>query len=346
MKNRLILLCVFVIVLLTVLAVSIPAERGDYSTSAYSDFSETPVSFFPMFPGALSSAYVDTVTSQNYRKIYYVPSSEELEPETPEPEEQLQSVLLNNDIIAFYGHPRSPQMGIIGQYPLKELEPLLMEFAGTYDNANGSRGVIPALYLIYGTCWPEGEIGVLSDEMILQYIEYAAQRGWYVFLDHQIGKYSVEQAVNALLPYLKYENVHLALDPEWRTTKPMQEIGSVTGAELNTAQEMIETYMAENNIPGRRFLVIHQFKEWMIHNRSQVKSDFERLQIILCMDGFGSPALKKNTYAFNALATNIPLKSFKLFSKPRVAGAGYDIPMMTPEEVLALEPRPYLIMMQ
>jgi hypothetical protein len=84
----------------------------------------------------------------------------------------------------------------------------------------------------------------------------------------------------------------------------------------------------------------------MIRNRPQVQSNFERLQLILCMDGFGSPALKKNTYAFNALATNIPLKSFKLFSKPRVEKAGYDIPMMTPDEVLALEPRPYLIMMQ
>ncbi|MDR1748193.1 MAG: hypothetical protein LBR47_03960 [Spirochaetaceae bacterium] len=346
MKNRLIWLCVFIIVLLVVLAVSIPAERGSYSASAYSDFSEKPAAFLPMFPGALSSAYVDTMLSRDYRRIYYVPSSEELEPEVIKPEELLQSVLLNNDIIAFYGHPRSPQMGIIGQYSLEELEPLLLEFAASYDKANGLRGVIPALYLIYGTCWPEGEIGVLSDAVIKKYIEYAAERGWYVFLDHQIGKYPVEKAVKALLPYLKYENVHLALDPEWRTTKPMKEIGSVTAAEVNMAQKMVEEYMAENSIPGRRFLVIHQFKEWMIHNRSQVKSNFDRIQLILCMDGFGSPSLKKNTYAFNALATNIPLKSFKLFSKPVAEGAGYDIPMMTPDEVFALDPRPYLIMMQ
>ena len=64
-----------------------------------------------------------------------------------------------------------------------------------------------------------------------------------------------------------------------------------------------------------------------------IKRDSERYQELL-------------DKAYNALAKNIPLKSFKLFSKPTVAGAGYDQPMMTPEEVFSLTPRPYLIMYQ
>ena len=255
-------------------------------------------------------------------------------------------IMMNNDIMAFYGHPNAKSMGIIGQYSIEDLEPLLLDWAAEYDAVNGSRGTVPAFYLIFGTCWPEGEIGYLNSSTIEKYINFAAERGWLVFLDHQIGKYSVDYAVKRLLPWLKYDNVHLALDPEWRTTKPMQEIGWVTADEVNMAQQMIEDYLIENNLPGKRMLVIHQFKPWMISNRPNVKSNFLRVNLVHCADGFGNPAQKKGSYAANAEATNIPLKSFKLFGKPAIAGAGFDAPMMTPEEVLALDPRPVFMMIQ
>jgi len=261
-------------------------------------------------------------------------------------EQGLQSVLLNSDIFALYGKPNARTMGILGQYPLEEIEPIMNEFVKLYDKANGNRSIIPAFYIIYGTCWPKGEIGLLSSDIIERYITFAAERGWYVFLDHQIGKYSVSEAMNKLLPFLKYPNVHLALDPEWRTTKPMQEIGFVTAAEINEAQQIMQNYMVEHGIGGRRMLVIHQFNARMIKQRQLVKSNYERVQLIHCSDGFGPPKLKKETYAYNASAKNIPLKSFKLFLKPTIAGAGYDIPIMKPEEVLLLNPRPYLIMYQ
>ena len=258
----------------------------------------------------------------------------------------LQSVLLNSDIFALYGKPNARTMGVLGQYSLQEIEPIMNEFVKLYDAANGKRNIIPAFYIIYGTCWPEGEIGILSADIVEKYIAFAAERGWYVFLDHQIGKYSVSEATKKLLPFLKYPNVHLALDPEWRTTQPMKEIGSVTAEEINEAQQIIQNYMIEHGIGGRRMLVIHQFNAKMIQQRHLVKSNYERVQLIHCSDGFGSPKLKKDTYAYNAAAKNIPLKSFKLFLKPMVEGAGYDIPIMKPEEVFSLEPRPYLIMYQ
>ncbi len=261
-------------------------------------------------------------------------------------ESKLQSVLLNNDILAIYGKPNAYTMGLLGQYSLDEIEPIMNKFVEMYDEANEERGIIPAFYIIYGTCWPEGEIGILSKSITEKYIEFAAKKGWYVYLDHQIGKYTVKQAMEKLLPFLKYPNVHLALDPEWRTTQPMKIIGSVKAEEINLAQKMMNDYIIENNIPGNRMLVIHQFNSCMIKNRRAVKSDFERVQLIHCSDGFGSPKLKKDTYAYNALATNMPLKSFKLFLKPKVAGAGYDSPLMKPKDVLKLKPRPCFIMYQ
>ncbi len=298
--------------------------------------------FNPLFPDALMQAGAVALSEQS---VLTLPGAEP-PPGPLQSSDKLQSVLLNNDVFALYGKPGARSMGILGQYSLTDIEPIMQDFVAKYDAANGARGVIPSFYIIFGTCWPEGEIGYLSDQVVREYVEFAAQRGWYVYLDHQIGKYSVDAAMNRLLPWLKYPNVQLALDPEWRTTKPMQEIGSVTAEEINRAQQMMQDYLVQNSLPGRRMLVVHQFKPKMILNRSAVKSDFERVQLIHCADGFGSPTLKKSTYALNAEATNIPLKSFKLFLKPTVEGAGYDVPLMSPEEVLTLNPRPYLIMYQ
>ncbi len=338
----------FSTVLIVVLFVCMSATAVADSRALMADSIERNESvsrFSPLFPQALFWQNAFDTTGSTEQQLVTVPD-ERTAQELPAAFSRLQSELLNNDIIALYGKPGARNMGILGQYPLGELAPVMDEFIRVYDEANGIRGIIPALYIIYGTVWPEGEIGLTRDTVIRDYIEYAQERGWYIFLDHQIGKYSVDHAVQALLPWLKYPNVHLALDPEWRTDKPMQEIGSVTGEELNMAQEMIQDYMVEHNLPGRRMLVVHQFKPRMILNRTAVKTDFERVKLIHCADGFGNPAQKINAYRFNALATNIPLKSFKLFLKPTIEKAGWDQPLMSPEEVFSLDPRPYLIMYQ
>ena len=298
----------------------------------------------PIFPKALFRENIAAFTK--VYSGYDVQAFAEYEASQKPDYSRLQSVLLNNDLVGIYGKPNAYTMGVLGQYKLEELDTIVENYVKMYDDANGDRGVIPVLYIIYGTCFPGGDIGLLRDSTVKRYIEYAAERGWYVVLDHQIGRFGVKNAMDAILPFLKYPNVHLAIDPEWHTTKPMREIGSVTAADINMAQQMMQDYMIAHNILDKRFFIIHQFNAVMISNRSQVKSNYEKVQLIHCSDGHGNPSLKRQTYAYNALATNMPLKSFKLFTKPTIAGAGYDIPLMTPEQVLQLKPRPYFIMYQ
>jgi len=255
-------------------------------------------------------------------------------------------VLAGNQILAFYGKPGAPSMGIVGEYSKEKLAPLLEGYAKLYDDVNGALGVVPAVYLIFGTCWPEGEIGLLRSSVVESYIEFAAERGWVVFLDHQLGKYGVEASVRSMLPYLRYPNVHLAIDPEWRTLKPMQEIGSISGTELNEAQRIVDDYLRENDLPGIRMLVVHQFKPTMIRDSVSVRAGFDRVVLVHTADGFGSPSLKKNAYASNARSVNMPVKGFKLFFESKVVGAGWDKPLMRPEEVIALDPMPLVVMYQ
>jgi len=255
-------------------------------------------------------------------------------------------LLANNTIVAFYGHPFSQKMGILGLYSKEEVASRVKTYTDYYDQVNGSDGAIPAYYIIYGTCWPGGEIGYLKESTLEEYIRYAQATGLLVFVDHQIGKYSVKESMERILPFLKYPNVHLAIDPEWRTLTPMKEIGSITADELNQAQRIMQDYIIANNIPGVRMLVVHQFHEKMIRNREKVRADFDRVLLVHTADGFGSPALKKSTYSLNSKAENMPMKGFKLFFKSDFPLAGWDNPILSPAEVMALDPRPGLIMYQ
>lgn len=252
----------------------------------------------------------------------------------------------NDQVVAFYGHPNSRRMGILGLYPKEELAAMIRHYADQYDEANGDLGVVPAFYLIYGTCWPEGEIGYLKDSVVEEYIDYARSQGMLVFVDHQIGKYGVEAAVKRLLPWLKYPNAHIALDPEWRTTSPMKEIGAISADELNEAQALVKQYMEDEGIPGSKMLVVHQFNSKMIAEREKVRADFDGVLLVHTSDGFGPPDLKRGAYSFNSKANNIPLKGFKLFFKSEFEGAGFDEPLLTPAQVLALNPSPMVIIYQ
>jgi hypothetical protein len=259
---------------------------------------------------------------------------------------QASRLLLNNDILAFYGHPDSSYMGILGRYTIEDLNVLLEELASEYDEVNGSRGIRKAFYLIYGTVQPGGKIGYIAEKTLKKYLDFALENDILVFIDHQIGRYDPVDSLKEILPYLRYPNVHLALDPEWRTARPMKVIGNVTAEELNRAQEEMSRYLEENGIPGDRLLVVHQFDWRMIKKRDTVETGYKQVNLVHCSDGFGSPALKRSTYAYNALAANIPIKGFKLFYNFNIPGAGYDDPLLSPEEVVSLDPRPSLIIYQ
>lgn len=255
-------------------------------------------------------------------------------------------LVANNTIVAYYGSPTSEKMGILGRYPKEQIAEMVLTKAREYDQANGRDGVISAFYIIYGTCWPGGEIGYLDDKVLLDYIKYAQTRGMLVFVDHQIGKYSVHEAMEKILPFLQYPNVHLAIDPEWRTLSPMKEIGSITATELNDAQDYMNDYIRQHDIPGIRMLVVHQFADKMIQANQTVKSHRDRVILIHTADGFGTPQMKKATYQRNAVALNMPIKGFKLFFKSDFPLAGFDTPLMSPAEVMQLDPRPSLVIYQ
>jgi hypothetical protein len=258
-----------------------------------------------------------------------------------------ESILLNNYIFLYYGHPLSRNMGILARHTKEELRQRLLAHAAEYRALAGGKDIRIGFYIIFGTVWPEGEIGIIRESVLREWIEFALENDMLVIIDHQIGRYTPEQGLRRLLPWLRYPNVHLAFDPEWRTTRPMREIGSVSAAEVNQLQQIMEDYMIENNIPGERLLITHQFNWVMITNPQNVDTRrFTRVQLVHTMDGIGTPSEKRATYDFNARFMNMPVKGFKGFYDLGIPGAGVDRPLMTPREIMGLNPRPYVIMFQ
>jgi hypothetical protein len=315
--------------------------QGIVVPAAASDFVHNEAE--PLFPAVYFTEYLEALAAKNAARPYWVATENEAAASVvPRPEE---SVLLNSDILAFYGHPRSKNMGILGRHTKEELNEQLDALAAEYETAGGKK-IRKAFYIIFGTVWPGGDIGIIQESILEDYIDFAQKNDLLIFIDHQIGKFTPVDSIKKMLPWLKYPNVHLALDPEWRTTKPMEEIGTVSADELNEVQRVMENYMTENSIPGERLLVVHQFNYRMISSRDKVDTGFSKARLVHCADGFGNPQVKKSSYAFNARARNMPVKGFKLFYNSGIPGAGYDSPLLTPKEVFALNPRPYIVMYQ
>ncbi len=256
------------------------------------------------------------------------------------------SVLDGQMVVAYYGQPSSRRMGILGEQSMEAMKADLDATVKTWEAVAGDRKVVPAFHLIYATCYPDANVGLLSDATVTKYVEYAARNNTLVILDHQLGKYSIEAAVAKMLPWLKYPNVHLAIDPEWKTLNPGVELGTIRAEDVNTAQQMMNDYLKDNELPGKRMLILHQFHAKMISNRTAVRADFPLVDLVHHADGFGPPQLKVDTYNFLAGMTNLPVKGFKLFLTKSWKTNGMDTPLLTPTQVMNLTPKPVYISYQ
>ena len=298
----------------------------------------------PLFPHMLFTETVNSWRRAEASRPYWVNTPEETEIARQRAQHQV-SILLNNDILSYYGHPNSRGMGVLGRHSIIDLDAQLTLTAASYEAVSGGRKIVKAFHLIYATIWPCANVGVLRHETLMRYINYGLENNILVFIDHQMGRHDPVDALRSMFPYLHYPNVHLALDPEWRTLKPNLEIGQVTADEINRAQQAMQDYLIANELPGERILVIHQFNHVMIRNRDNVKADFDRVRLVHNIAGIGTPEMKRETYALFARNTNMPIKGFKLWYDFGFSGHT-DRPLMKPEEVYALEPRPLLIMYQ
>jgi hypothetical protein len=219
----------------------------------------------------------------------------------------------------------------------------------------GGTPVRLALHLIYGmatSCSPRSTcLDYLDDsgvDIVRQYILPAAKRGWLVILDDQLGASSPAAEITRLIRrgYLRFDNVEVALDPEFHAAPgqalPGVPVGSVTGAELDAAETALDRYAAAHPLPHRKLLILHEFQPGMIQRRRALRFHLPWVDPVIVMDGFGDPGIKAHVY-HDLLgvrhARRLVWRGIKLFYPNPYEHAGHaDGPLMTWAQVFGHAP--------
>ncbi len=260
------------------------------------------------------------------------------------------AILPFKTIIAYYGNLYSKQMGILGEYPKKEMLEKLREQIAKWKAADSTIEYQPALHYIAVTAQQlPGTAGKYRLRMpfkeIDKVIDMAKEIDAIVFLDIQVGLSTIQQELPEFEKYLKMPNVHVGIDPEFSMKSghaPGKVVGTYDAADINYVSDYLAKIVRENNLPPKVF-VIHRFTQKGVTNYQKIKTRPE-VQIVMHMDGWGEPARKVNTYKQFIYKEPVEFTGFKLFYKNDVIRS--KARLMNPEELLKLKPRPVYIQYQ
>lgn len=260
------------------------------------------------------------------------------------------AILPMKRVLAYYGNLYSKQMGILGELPEQQMLEKLQGEVKRWQAADTAVEVVPALHYIAVTA--QGSPGKgnkyrlrMPFKEIDKVLAMAAKINALVFIDIQVGLGSVQEEVPQLEQYFKMPNVHFGIDPEFSMktgAKPGSVIGSFDAADINYVTNYLAKIVKENNLPPK-MLVVHRFTQAMVTNYKNIKIQPE-VQIVMDMDGWGAKARKITTYKSFIHREPVQFTGFKLFYKNDFREPGSRI--MTPEEVLALKPKPMYIQYQ
>ena len=260
------------------------------------------------------------------------------------------AILPFHRIVAFYGNLYSKKMGILGEIPKNEMLAKLKGEVASWQAADSSIPVIPALHYVAVTA--QGAPGTggkhrlrMPNHQIDTIVNWAKEIDALVFLDIQVGHSTVAEEVPALDNYLKMPKVHLGIDPEFSMKTghaPGKKIGTFDAADINVAIDHLAKLVRENNLPPK-ILVVHRFTQGMVTNYKNIKNVPE-VQVVMDMDGWGNKTLKRSTWLRYIYREPVDYAGFKLFYKNDTK-TGAD-QLYTPEELLKFTPKPIYIQYQ
>ena len=255
------------------------------------------------------------------------------------------SPIEHNEIVAYYGSPRTPSMGILGQHEPEDVADLLAARAATFDALLPGSNVLPALHLVYAIAQPQSKndslyLQYVDDRTVRQFMALARRRGFALILDVQIGHSNALDEVKKIETYLEEPDVFVALDPEFAlggSVKPGDAIGSIDAADINAVQSYLADLTRQHHLP-KKMLVVHQFQLEMITNSSIIARD-QNVDVVIDMDGYGASDIKEVKYQRYGAASYAPFGGMKVFLQ-------HDPDPLTERQLLDIRPRPAFVVYQ
>jgi len=137
--------------------------------------------------------------------------------------------------------------------------------------------------------------------------------------------------------------VHLGIDPEFAMARvpsvPGKRIGTYDASEINVAIRFLANLVDKYKLPPK-ILVVHRFTQKGVTNYKDIKLD-PRVQVVMQMDGFGPPSLKRDSYYSYVKKEPVQFAGWKQFTKRK-----NDNPPTPREAILRLWPVPLYIQLQ
>ncbi|HCT57439.1 MAG TPA: hypothetical protein DGD08_09545 [Gemmatimonas aurantiaca] len=258
------------------------------------------------------------------------------------------ALLPNKRIIAFYGNPLSTRMGILGEFEPQEMLRKLDEEVAEWNKLDPKTPVQPALHLIAEVAnphpGPSGKYRTRMDSAMIEKVYgWAKSRNAVLFLDIQIGTSTLQEELPWIEKFLMRPDVHLGIDPEFAMKRtggiPGKRVGSYDAEDINVAIRFLGNLVEKHNLPPK-VLVVHRFTQRGLTNYKNIKLD-PRVQVVIQMDGFGAPWLKRDSYYSYVKKEPVQFAGWKQFTKPK-----NDNPRTSREAILRLWPVPLYIQLQ
>jgi len=249
-------------------------------------------------------------------------------------------------LVALYGHPETPGLGVLGQQDLSASVARAKQMAAAYQPLS-KVPVVPTFEIIATVAeaspGPDGNYSYETPVSSLEpWVSQAAAAGMYVVLDLQPGRASLLAQAQVYQSLLQLPDVGLAIDAEWKLQpgqKPLRQIGSVDIGEVNSVVHWLAALTARYQLP-QKLLVLHQFQLSMINGESDLDTSEDDLAIVIHMDGQGTQPEKQETW--NAVTSAAPGNVFFGWKNFLVK----DHPMLTPQETMTNTPLPVMISYQ
>jgi hypothetical protein len=257
------------------------------------------------------------------------------------------SILPAKRIIAFYGNPLSKGMGILGAFEHEDMLRKLDAEVAAWNRIDPATPVQPALHVIalVANAHP-GANGLYrtrhDSAMIERVYGWAKSRDALLFIDLQVGRSTLQNELPWIEKFLVRPEVHLGIDPEFSMKNggvPGQRVGTYDAADVNYASRFLANLVEKHGLPPK-ILVVHRFTPGGVTNTRKIVLD-PRVQIVMHMDGFGAPWVKRDTYWRDIKREPVQFTGWKQFTRLR-----NDRPPTPRGEILRLWPVPLYIQLQ
>ncbi|MBU6428499.1 MAG: hypothetical protein KGR26_05795, partial [Cyanobacteria bacterium REEB65] len=226
----------------------------------------------------------------------------------------------------------------------------LLATARQWQLADPATPVIPAIdYIVVSAQGYPGTDRMyrtrMPDDQVEKAIALASQVHGLTFLDFQVGCSTVQKEIPRYAKYLARANVEISIDPEFSMKngqRPGHRIGTVDATDIDWVAHYLAKIVRARKLPPK-ILVVFRFTHDMVTNYQKI-TPLAEVQVVMAMDGWGSPQKKIGTYESVIYPDPVQFTGFKLFYKNDLRPPSRA--MLTPARILELLPAPSYIQYQ